>query len=812
MKKKHKQAERFFERFSRTVIHIRWIVLIVTLLLSVLIASQVRHLSIDTSNEGFLHKDDPTLLTYNEFRDQFGRDDMLALAIHSEKIFSRAFLLKLKKLHEELNEKVPHVNDIISMVNARNTTGEGDILYVDDLLSRFPENDQDLARLKERVMSNPLYRNQLISQKGNFTSVLIESDVYTGDTDENLLSGFDDNIDQDVDTTNEQDRFLTDRENSEFVSRVRQVAKKYNSDDFQIFLAGSPIVTHTVKQLMMQDMKQFMRLVLLTIGIFLFLMFRRISGVLLPLVIVALSLLATLGIMATAGIQFKTPTTILPSFLLAVGVGASVHVLALTFLHIRKGVEKNQAIVQAFAHSGPAIVMTSLTTAVGLASFSMAGVAPVADLGLFSAVGVMISLLYTLVLLPVLLSILPLSEKVGKNGTKTNIMDRLLDSITNFSVDRYRLVLIISAAVIAAGIIGITQVRFSHNVLKWLPEGLDTRQATEVIDRELRGSVVLEIILDTGKENGLYDRSTLMTIDRLMSELEQDYRSSTLFIGKTISITTILKEIHQALHANDPQFYRIPENKKLIPQEFLLFENSGSDDLQDSVDSQFRLARITVKVPWLDALLYVPFMADVKKRFQAEFGGKTLVGGEEMQITVTGIMSLFGRIVHAAIYSMAQSYGIALGVITVLMILLIGELRLGLISMIPNLGPIVIVLGFMGWSGLQLDMFTMLVASIAIGLAVDDTIHFFYNFKRYYSQYNDVKKAVNHTLHTAGRAMLTTSVVLTIGFFIFMFASMNNLFYFGLLVGLAIVLALAADFFLAPALMTLMLHKKGEDK
>ncbi len=179
-----------------------------------------------------------------------------------------------------------------------------------------------------------------------------------------------------------------------------------------------------------------------------------------------------------------------------------------------------------------------------------------------------------------------------------------------------------------------------------------------------------------------------------------------------------------------------------------------------------------------------------------------------MSIQITGIMALFGRILYAAIHAAAQSYIIAMGVITLMMILLIGDLRLGLISMIPNLGPILVVLGVMGWFDIPLDMFTMLIASIAMGLAVDDTVHFMYHFKEYFKQTGSVKEAVGHTLHTAGRAMLTTSIVLSAGFFIFIFASMNNVFFFGLMTGLAILLALAGDLFLSPALMALANREK----
>ena len=796
------------------MIRFRLLVVLGVLVLTVLSISQIRHLGVDTSNEGFLHDDDPILQIYNEFRDQFGRDDKMAVAIKSDEIFTASFLVKLKQLHEELKENVPHLSDITSMINARNTHGEGDVLMVDDLLADFPETEEELAALKQVVLSSPLYKNMLISEDGTLTSIVLESEVYGDSSSENddLLSGFDDELASGADIDAPQ-VYLSDQQITTMVETVRSIAQKYDDDNFRTYVAGTTVITQTVKKFMMTDMKRFMKLAIITIGFCLFIMFRRVSGVIMPLLVVALTLVATLGVMALTGTKFKTPTTILPSFLLAVGVGACVHALALTYLNLRKGKTRNEAITSAYSHSGLAIVMTSLTTAAGLASFAIAKVAPIADLGLFSAIGVMIALLYTFTFLPAVLSFIPLKAprgQVNEPAAQETMMDRVLNWVAAFSVRRYRMVLAISGTIILVGIVGLFKVYFSHDVLTWLPENLDVRQSTEIINEELRGSVVLELVLDTGRENGLYDKATLIAIDRLASDLENDYRHSELFIGKVISLTTILKEIHQALHENKKEFYKIPDNERLIPQELLLFENSGSDDLEDVIDSQFRLARITLKVPWLDALLYTPFINDVEKRFKDQFEGKKLEGGEEMQITVTGIMSLLGNIFYASIYSAAQSYGIALVVVTLLMVILIGELRLGLISMIPNLGPILIVLGGIGWFSIPLNMFTMLVASIAIGLSVDNTIHFMYNFRKYYEKSGDIGDAVRNALNTAGRALLTTTVVLSIGFFIFMFASMKNLFEFGLFTGIAIILALASNFFMAPALLTLVIGKTNQ--
>jgi predicted RND superfamily exporter protein len=208
-----------------------------------------------------------------------------------------------------------------------------------------------------------------------------------------------------------------------------------------------------------------------------------------------------------------------------------------------------------------------------------------------------------------------------------------------------------------------------------------------------------------------------------------------------------------------------------------------------------------IKTPMVDASHYVKFVEKVEALFKKTFGS-------HIEFTTTGMLTLSSRIVVGIQASMVRSYTIVFIVISILMILFLGELRLGLASMVPNLFPIVLCLGIMGWFGIPLDNFTMLIGSIAIGLAVDDTIHFMYGFRRYYRITGDPREAVRRTITTSGRAMLFTSLVLSTGFFIYMFATLNNMILFGLLTGIAIIIALLADFIIAPAL-AVMLTKNG---
>jgi predicted RND superfamily exporter protein len=792
-----RRIETGLEAFGHGVYRHHWKVLLLVLLLTGSLISQLPKLTMDTSTEGFLHDNDPTLLQYNRFRDQFGRDEMVVIAIQTQEVFNLEFLQKLRALHRELEEKVPYLDDITSLINARDTRGAEGQLIVEDLLEHWPEDADAMAAIRERALSNVLYRNLVLSEDATITTIAIKTDAYSSaGVEEDVMAGFEE---ESAEAMAEERPFLTDEENSELVNAVREIVNRYDGPGFRTHLAGSPVVADVLKRSMQSNMARFMLLALAAIAVVLGFLFRRISGVLLPFVVVITSLLATLGLMAMLGIPFKLPTQILPSFLLAVGVGASVHLLAIFYRNLLLGDSKEDAIAHALGHSGLAIIMTSLTTAAGLASFSGAEIAPISDLGKIASIGILIALVYTLVLVPVLLSLFPIKVKNEAASQRRHAsMDRALEAIADFSTRRSRLVLVLSAAILVAGLVGASQARFSHKPHEWLSIKEPVRQSGDFVDLELKGANFVEVVVDTGRENGLYEPATMQGLELLNREVET-VEVGEFSVGKTLSLADILKETHRALNENREEFYRIPDNRQLIAQELLLFENSGSDDLEDFVDSRFQIARFTVKMPWVDGVHYSTFIDDVEQRFRR-------VLGDDVQLSVTGMAALLSRTMHATILSMAESYAIAAGVITLMMILLIGNLRIGLVAMIPNLTPIILTLGLIGWFGLPLDLFTILIGSIAIGLAVDDTIHFMHNYRRYHHDTGDVDKAVRQTLLTTGRAMLVTTVVLSIGFFLYMFSNLNNLKSFGLLTGFTIIMALLADFFLAPALMK-ELHK-----
>lgn len=771
-----------------------------------LLGWQAQFIKIETSTEGFLKETHPARIAYEEFRHQFGRDERMVITLAPKTLFSLPFLNTLKQLHEEL-ENAPHVKEVASLINARQTVGRGNQLIVGELLADFPQTEEDLQRLQQTIMSNPLYRGMLISEDGSKTTIAITTETYSSanQSNEDVLGGFDDEFDAvstgDVDSstyTDDTQVFLTGDENSEFVVAVEKIVERYNTPDIEIHFAGTPSMTHRIMVLMAEDMTRFTGLSILCIAFFLAILFRRLSTIFLPLTVALLSLICTLGVMTLINIAITPIGQSMPSFLLAVGVGNSVHLLAIFFQGIQKGMDKREALVYALGHSGLPVVMTGLTTAGGIISFTTAEVAYVSDFGIITTIGVINALVFSLVLLPALIAVFPVKLTLNKDEQKSkpDWSRAILLWCGDFSTTHAKKVVALYAIILIASLISANNIAFSHDPIRWFKADDPMLIGSEYVDKHFSGAMYLETIIDTKKENGIKDPDLLNRIEE-MHRAADEIKVGEVQASKSYSITNIIKEIHKALNENKTDYYAIPQDPELISQELLLFENSGADDLEDFTDSQFSKTRFTMILPARDSIVYEPYFDKLKVRFSE-------IMGDKAEVSYAGIMTMMTGALSALIKSLAQTYLLALMIITPLMMLLIGSVRAGLISMIPNLTPIIITLGIMGWFGFPMDAFTLLTGSIALGLAVDDTIHFMHNFRRYYQQCGDTKEAVRKTLSTTGQALFITSAVLASGFFIYMFSSMVNLINFGILTGFTIIMALLADIILAPALMVVL--------
>ncbi len=498
---------------------------------------------------------------------------------------------------------------------------------------------------------------------------------------------------------------LTGEEILEAIESVRAVMARHAGPDFPLHLAGGPVIEERLTRTMGPDVVRSLGLSILATAVILLALFRRVSGALLPLGVMLLSLFGTLGLAPAFGIPIGLTSQILPSLILAVSVGDSVHILTIFYQRLQRGDSKHEAIAGALGHSGLAVLMTSLTTAGALFSFRSAVLAPVEDLGILAPVGILLALIYTMTVLPAMLSLLPISAKSGQ-AARFGTVDAALMRCARVSTERSWAIVGVSLAILVGSLLGASQIRFSHNPLLWFPEEDPLRKSMDVLNEEMRGGITLEVLFETEGENGLHDPTLLAKMDALQQD-NGSLRTEDIYIGKSISIVDVLKEINQALNENRPEYRRVPGNRQLIAQELLLFENSGSDDLEDYTDSLFSTGRMTLRAPYADAIQYAPLVRKIERIYGEKMSG-------EAKVTVTGLMPLLMRTFEAMVLSMSRSYVLAIAIIAPLMMLFLASVRLGALSMFPNLLPIVMTLAIMGIFDLPLDGFTLLIGSIAL--------------------------------------------------------------------------------------------------
>lgn len=790
--------EQAFGRWGRIAYRRAWIIIVLCALGLGGLFSQLPHLRIVASTEDYLHQSDPIRLQYDEYRQQFGRDERIVLVIETDNVFDLAFLQRLRELHQALEKEVPKLEEITSLINARNTRGEGDQLIVKDLFEDFPQNEQELEAIKKIAYANPLYKDSLFTHDDHYTAIVMETDVYSSLTHRmeltDAITGFDEQTAIAGELT--EKRFITAEENTAIVHAVHKVVERFEGPDFKIHVGGSPPMIVRTMEILGRDLYKFTGLSMLVIGVLLLLVFRRAVMILLPLLIAAFAALATLSLMAIYAIPMSIAGQIIPSFMIAIGVGNAVHLFSAFFRSLNLGENKEESLAHALEHTGLAIVMTGLTTAGGLMSFMGSGLKPISDFGIITPIGVICAMILSLVLLPALIAVCPMKTGAMEHRNR-GWSHRLLSFCADLSCTHPWKVIGVWTVLLTTGLaVTISSLRFSHQPLDWFPKEEPSRVAIELLNDRFDGGMAMEMIVDTHKADGIKNPEVLRRIDQITAHA-RTIEVGEMYARQSTSVSDITKEIHQALNENRPEFYTIPDDPQLLAQELLLFENSGSDDLENYVDSQFSKALVKIKVPFTDALAFVPF----NEQFEPE---AHRIMGDLADIHFTGIKHVMGTIFFELMHSMATSYVWAIVIITPLMVFIIGSVRLGLFSMIPNITPIAITLGVMAYLDWPLDAFSLLIGSIALGLVVDDTIHFLHNFQRYHSRTGNVNEAVKETLLTAGPAMFFTSLVLTAGFCIFAFSDMSNLRHFGLLTGLCITLAFFADVLFTPALAVVL--------
>ncbi len=787
------KVEHLFVALGRVFIkHPKTSLLIIFIVFSSLLA-QLPRLRIDTSAESFLHPDAPSIVNYNKFRYEFGRDEFFVVMVSGQDIFDIDFLRTFSDFHQALDNNVSRLQSVESLVNVRSIYGDGDDLIAEDLLDSFPETEADLIAIKERIQGKDIYYGRLINEAEDTAAIFIKlvpfemitlddgSEIYRNLEDADMVAG-----------------------TKEIEAIIEQFQHQFKGE---IYLGGTPALGSYMSTLIQKDFGIFTTVAILMVSIILAFLFRRASGVIIPILVMAIGITGCISLMPVLNYPMQITTSILPSFLLAVCVGDAVHLLSIFYRRYDEGVEKNAAMLYALSHTGVAVLFTSLTTAAGLLTFSFSEIQPIASLGLFAALGSIVAFILTVTMVPVLITIFPLKRRALSASGADDAMKEggPLWHFTKFcifiSTEHSKKVVVVALLLAAVALSQLPNLRFSQDSLTWLPDHIPVKIAIQKVEEKITGSMPMEIVIDTGKPQGALDPVFLRKMELWLKSLE----GQTFATVKVLSINSLLnliKETHQAFNGNQPEAYILPDDKELIAQELLLIEMDEADDLYAYTDSNFQKLRITLILPWSDAIVFKDFQNEILKSYEQH------VGKAEADVNLTGLIPVFSTMFTAMITSAANSYMIAALAITLMMIILMRGLVDGLISMVPNLLPIIIVLAFMTIVDIPMDVFTVLIGSIALGLCVDDTVHFMHGFQVNFKKHGCAKMAIEETLLTTGKALVITSIVLFCGFLTFMLSDLHNMDNFGMLTAICIVLALLADFVVAPALMMLRYGNK----
>jgi hypothetical protein len=360
------------------------------------------------------------------------------------------------------------------------------------------------------------------------------------------------------------------------------------------------------------------------------------------------------------------------------------------------------------------------------------------------------------------------------------------------------------ACTLAAGF-SIAQLHFSHNQLHYFAEDSDFMQQVKLIEAQTGGFRSLEVLIDTQRKRGVVDRDLLQAIEQLESYLKSETdKQGRAYVGRTRSLVDLVKDIPCAATATDQRPCPLPEDEPTLAELFDHIGRIAPEILGKYTDADLGTGRLTAMMYWRDAAHDVGFINRVREYASTLFGSG-------VNVAVTGTVAINSGIIHAMMRSLAIGYSTGFLLITALMILAVGDVRMGLLSMIPNLLPIVVALGLMGYLDIPLNTYNLIGGSILIGVAVDDTVHFFHNFRRYYLVCGDLNFAVNETLRSAGRALLATTLILVASFWMRLFSDLKMVADFGLVMGFALIAAFLADVLLAPALLRIFYGTRQMD-
>ncbi len=732
----------------------------VYILLTLLAITSLMRIGFNTSTDVFFNQKTQTWIESDILEKQFVRGKNAMIAIKCDDVFTHRNLQVIKKLSDEI-DKIDNVKTVTSLTTVNDTIGEDEFFYVEPLIEDIPTDAEEMAEIKRRTLRNPLFLKNIISTDGRTACITVETE----------------------DVRDDDGVF---REN--LVLAMEQLIEKYVPEDLEAHIGGAIPLEYYYSVHMQEDLKRFLPFVFaLMIGILL-LTFRKWRIVLMPLAVVSASLLYTMAAMWPMGLKINNVTVIIPPIILAIAIADSVHFVSAA---LSQGIDdRGELIKKTMDHLLVPCFLTTITTAFGFASLMVSRSPAIQQLGLVASIGVILAFIVTFTLLPLLMSgrLFPsnVKKKNNENAQTEALMDRFLSGVGRFNEKHQKLILLSTIVVVVASVWGMSKIVVESSLIQQLNPKMEIYKNTMFIRENLSGIHFAHVSFSHQDQDAMKHPEKLKMIERIQEQILEIPG-----VDKASSVVDLIKEMNESFNNEQEKYYTIPDSREMVAQYALLYD---PEDLEKVVDSEWKWTILTFRISKHGTRKQQAILDQVSDIL-------TEAEAQDIKAKLLGETVNFADGVKTVVDGQVRSLGLAMIVIFAMMFIVFKSVHIGLISIVPNLLPLIINFGIMGLTGIPLDTATSLISAIGIGIIVDDTIHFTYGFgSALNNNGGDYRLAMYQALRSKGRAIIFTSAILASSFAVLLTSQFIPTFQFGLLSATVMLNAVVADLFVLPCL------------
>jgi predicted RND superfamily exporter protein len=766
------QQKKWAKTYAEWVVRWRWPVMVLAIVLAFLAGSGGKFLAFNTDYRVFFSDDNPQLMAFEELQATYTKIDNIRFAVES--LDGDVVTPAVMDAVETLTHKawlLPFALRVDSVSNFQHTTAEGDDLVVADLVEGASQMSKaQLEYVRTVAQQEPVLKTMLISADNTVTAV-------------NVIFQMPEKAMDEVPTATAAAREL-----------AREIEAAY---PVKIYLGGMVMMNNAFMESSMNDMGTLVPAMYLIIVVMMLLLVRSFSATAVTVLVIAFSVASGMGLAGWLGIKITPPSAAAMTIIMTLAVADCVHIIVSMLAEMRKGMEKRLAVIESLRINFMPVFLTSVTTAIGFLSMNASDSPPFHDLGNITAMGVMAAFVFSVTLLPALLSVLPVRAKEG--STRFGVW---MDAFSDLVIRRQRLIMVGSAVVAVVVLAMIPRNDLNEDFVKYFDETTSFRQDVDFTSEHLTGLYQLQFSLPSGESNGVSNpeflAKTKVFVDWLRAQPEVQHVNS---------ITDTFQRLNMSLHGDDPAWYKLPEARDLAAQYLLLYELSLPYGLD--MNNQLNVDKSSTQIIATLKNLTTRELREVSMRGEQWLADNA----PTMQTTGIGPGIMFAYISERNIKSMLGGTFIALLLISLLICIALRSIKIGVISLLPNLLPAGLAFGVWGVVVGEVNMAAAMVAGMSLGIVVDDSIHFLSKYLRARREKGmDAEAAVRYAFSSVGVAIVVTSIVLVAGFMVLAQSTFALNSQMALLTSIAIAMALLADFLLLPALLMRMDRAKGQDK